>query len=518
MLGKTYCCCVNGLDAHIVTIEVRISRGIKYYMVGLAEQSVKESLHRVESALQSIGFKMPRQKLVINLIPSDIRKSGVHYDVAIAVAILVVSGQIKDVDCTNSMFIGGLSLDGEIQATKGLLTMAIEAKRKGIRRVIVPYGQIQEARLVPELEVVGVRNLSDVLQLLANGIVPEPTPVLGYNRNDMQSSFADSEMADFRGLKGQKQARRALEIAASGGHNVLMIGPPGSGKTLLSKMFLGILPPLNLDEAMETWQLYSLAGYTPPGGEFSSERPFRAPHHTIGYAALVGGGVSPTPGEITLAHKGVLFMDELPEFKRAVLEALRQPLESRQILISRARNKISFPADFVFVGAMNPCPCGFHNHPQRACSCSLYTIQRYLSKISGPLLDRIDIHLEVPPVLPGEMTLSEENESSEGMLQRVSGCREIQRERFKDGVPLVTLNGQMSNRMLSKYCPLSKAASELLSNATEKLFLSARSHERILKVARTIADVEQHDTIQAEHVAEALMYRCLDRKNWIEKN
>lgn len=516
MLGKTYCCCVNGLAASLVTIEVRLTRGIKYYMIGLAEQSVKESLHRVESALQTSGWKMPRQKLVINLSPPDIRKSGSHYDLAIAIAILKVSGQIKNQDTSDLMLIGGLSLNGVVQPAKGLLTMIIEGKKRGVKRAIVPFEQVVEASLVKGMDIIAVKNLTEVIEYVNAGTLPKKSELVSPVSDDKIEKHV-LESINFSGLKGQNQARRALEIAASGGHNVLMIGPPGSGKTLLSKMFLGILPPLEEQEAMESWQVYSLSGYAPPGGNFSYERPFRAPHHTIGYASLVGGGASPQPGEISLAHRGLLFMDELPEFKRSVLEALRQPLENKQILISRSRSKVLYPADFIFIGAMNPCPCGYHNHPFKTCSCSSYSIQRYLSKISGPLLDRIDIHLEIPPVLPIDLKVSNLHESSEKILERVKECRFKQANRFQQEDKIKT-NAEMTNRMVSRYCKLSAEAAHLLERSNERILFSARSYERILKVSRTIADIEDSKDIEVAHVAEALVYRSLDRKNWIEKN
>ena len=510
MLVTTYGCALYGLDGIVVSVEVNVTEGIRYYIVGLPDSAVKESLQRVESALKISGFQMPRRKVVINLAPADIKKEGSAYDLPIAIGILAASGQITpNVPLDKILIMGELSLDGTLKPIKGSLPIAIHARDAGFSSVILPFENAKEAAVTNGINVYGFNHLREVVQFLESG---EGSPI----KTDLESLFASAqheENIDFADVYGQETVKRALAVAAAGGHNVLMVGPPGAGKTMLAKRVTTILPPMTLEEALETTKIYSVAGLL-GGKELIVTRPFRAPHHTISDVALVGGGVPPQPGEISLAHNGVLFLDEMPEFRRAVLEVLRQPLENRTVTISRARFTVTFPANFMLIGAMNPCPCGYYNHPEKECTCSPGAVKRYLNRLSGPLLDRIDLHIEVVPVPVKELRSPQTKPTSSAQLrEQVLKAREIQTKRFKDYQGIYS-NAQMSPRLIRKFCNLTDSASRLLENAIEQLGLSARAHDRILRVARTIADMESSNEINATHIAEAIQYRTLDRKTW----
>jgi magnesium chelatase family protein len=509
MLVKTFGSAVYGIKATTVTIEVNVSKGINFFLVGLPDNAVKESQQRIESALQTHGYRMPGKKVVINMAPADIRKEGSAYDLPLAIGILAASGQMNSDRLEGCIIMGELSLDGAIQPIKGALPIALQARNEGFTACIFPRQNAREAAVVEGMTIYGADKIDEVIGYFDGKETLKPVTV------DMDNEFLhriDFE-TDFSDVKGQENVKRSMEIAAAGGHNIILIGPPGAGKTMLSKRLPGILPPLTVDEALETTKIHSVAGKTGKDAALITRRPFRSPHHTISDVALVGGGSFPQPGEISLAHNGVLFLDELPEFKRTVLEVMRQPLEDRVITISRARFAVEYPASFMLVASMNPCPCGFYNHPEKKCVCAPGYVQKYLSKISGPLLDRIDIHIEVVPVPFDKLSELRASESSGTIRERVIAARNIQKNRYAANAGIYC-NAQMNSKLLRQYCTIDAAGQNIMKMAMQKLGLSARAYDRILKVSRTIADMEASPGIQVHHLAEAIQYRSLDREGW----
>ncbi len=510
MLVKTYGAAVYGIDAIIVTIEVSVEIGVSFNLVGLPDTAVKESYQRVVAAMRHSGRDFPRRSVLVNMSPADVKKEGAAYDLPIALGILAASEQINGDRLSQYMIMGELSLDGSVLPIRGALPMAIKAREAGFKGMIVPKANVTEAAVVNNLDVYGVDNLTQVIDFFNGLLSVEPTVI--NTREEFSKGVADFDF-DFSEVKGQQLVKRAFEVACAGGHNILLVGAPGSGKSMMAKRLPSIMPPLSLQEALETTKIHSVAGKLKRGSMLMTQRPFRSPHHTISPVALVGGGANPMPGEISLAHNGVLFLDEFPEFSRQVLEVMRQPLEDRHISISRAKYQVDYPAGFMLVASMNPCPCGYYNHPTKVCVCPPGAVQKYLNRISGPLLDRIDIQVEIMPVPFKEMSSDTAGESSASIRARVVKARHIQQIRFKD-CKGVHCNAQMNSRLLKTYAALTDECLEILRQSMERFDMSARAYDRILKVARTIADLDESPSILPSHIREAVGYRSLDRSSW----